>query len=55
VNIIQQVNEWQATLYLNFKDFEKAFDCSHRESLWVIMKKYGIPEKVVKMMTFSAL
>lgn len=23
-NILQQVNEWQATLYLNFIDFEKA-------------------------------
>lgn len=48
-NIIKQVNEWQATLYLNFVDFEKAFDSIHRESLWVIMAKYGIPEKIVKM------
>ena len=24
-NIIEQVNEWQGTLYLNFIDFEKAF------------------------------
>ena len=48
-NIIEQVSEWQATLYLNFVDFEKAFDSIHRESLWVIMAKYGIPEKIVKM------
>ncbi|KAJ8333487.1 hypothetical protein SKAU_G00414950 [Synaphobranchus kaupii] len=48
-NIIEQVNEWQATLYLNFIDFEKAFDSIHRESLWEIMKKYGIPEKIVRM------
>ena len=32
-NIIEQVNEWKATLYLNFIDIEKAFDSIqvHRE------------------------
>ena len=48
-NIIEQVNEWQATLYVNFIDFEKAFDSIHRESLWLIMLKYGIPEKIVRI------
>lgn len=47
--IIEQVDEWQATLYLNFVDFEKAFDSVHHESLWFIMKKYGIPEKIVRI------
>lgn len=41
--IIEQVNEWQTTLYLNFVDF----DSLHHESQWLIMKKYGIPEKTV--------
>ena len=36
-NIIEQANEWQARLYINFIDFEKAFDSIHRESLWLIM------------------
>lgn len=31
--IIKQVSEWQATLYLNFVDFKKAFDFIYRESL----------------------
>ena len=48
-NIVEQVNEWQATLYLGFIDFEKAFDSIHRDSLWIIMRKYGIPEKIVRM------
>ena len=48
-NIIEQVNEWQATLYVNFIDFEKAFDSVHRQSLWVIMQKYGIPEKIIRI------
>ena len=34
---------------LNFVDFEKTKDSVHRESLWAIMAKYGIPEKIVKM------
>ena len=48
-NIIEQANEWQASLYINFIDFEKAFDSIHRESLWLIMQKYGIPDKIVRM------
>ena len=48
-NIIEQVNEWQATLYLNFIDFEKAFDSIHRESQWTIMRKYGIPDKIIRI------
>lgn len=41
------VNEWQATLHLNFVDFEKTFDAVHHESLWLIMEQYGIPGKIV--------
>ena len=48
-NIIEQVDEWQATLYLNFIDFEKAFDSIHRESMWIILSKYGIPEKIIRI------
>jgi len=48
-NIIKQSIEWQLPIYINFIDFEKAFDSVHRDSLWTIMKYYGIPEKIVKM------
>lgn len=48
-NIIEQANEWQAALYLNFIDFENAFNSIHRKSLWEIMGRYGIPEEIVKM------
>jgi len=46
-NIIEQSNEWQSSLYVHFIDFEKAFDSIHRESLWKIMKSYGIPDKLI--------
>ncbi|RUS79972.1 hypothetical protein EGW08_012273 [Elysia chlorotica] len=46
-NIIEQCTEWQRQLYINFVDFEKAFDSIHRDSLWRILRAYGIPEKIV--------
>ena len=48
-NIIEQVNEWQATFCAHFVDFEKAFQSVHREGLWKIMKAYNIPEKLIRM------
>ena len=46
-NIIEQANEWNSNLYACFIDYEKAFDCIHRESLWDILRSYGIPEKII--------
>lgn len=34
---------------INFIDFEKAFDSVHRDSLWLIMRRYGIPSKIISM------
>jgi endonuclease/exonuclease/phosphatase family metal-dependent hydrolase len=48
-NILEQVNEWNATMHTHFVDFEKAFDSIHRDSLWIIMQQFGIPLKLVKM------
>ena len=48
-NIIEQSIEWQSSLYVNFIDFEKAFDSVHRDSLWLIMRSYGIPSKIINM------
>jgi hypothetical protein len=46
-NIIEQCTEWQRHLYINFVDFEKAFDSIHRESLWRILRAYGVPQEIV--------
>lgn len=45
--ILEQVNEWNATLYTYFINFEKAFDSIHPESLWNIMSIYGISKEVI--------
>ena len=48
-NIIEQCHEWQRGLYINFIDFQKAFDSVHRESLWSIPRAYGIPAHIVQV------
>ena len=49
-NIIEQSLEWNVPVFINFIDFSKAFDSIHRDSLWKIVRSYGIPEKLVKIM-----
>ena len=33
-NILEQCTEWNSDFYVNFIDYEKAFDSIHRDSLW---------------------
>ena len=48
-NILEQVNEWNATMYFHFDDIKKAFDLvpMHRDSLWRVTRVYGIPDKLI--------
>ena len=48
-NIIEQCTEWQRKLFINFVDFEKAFD----SSLWKILRHYGIPQKIVSVVFYN--
>ena len=48
-DVIEQGNVWQTAHYLNFIDFKNAFDSIHLESMRAIMKKYGVPEKIIWM------
>jgi len=47
-NIIEQSIEWQSTLYVVI-DFEKALDSVHMDSLWLIMRSYGIPSDIINV------
>ena len=49
-NIIEQCIEWKMPLYINYIDFKKAFDSVHRETLWKIVRSYGIPMKICNLM-----
>lgn len=47
--IIEQSMEWNTPVYVNFIDFEKAFDSINRVLLWKLMTHYGIPPKYVNI------
>ena len=51
--IVEQSIEWNSSLYVNFVDYEKAFDSLDRETLWKLLRHYGVPMKLVNMIKNS--
>ncbi|KAK3087680.1 hypothetical protein FSP39_009109 [Pinctada imbricata] len=51
--IIEQSMEWNSPLYINFIDYEKAFDSVDRETLWTLLRHYGVPKKIVNLIKNS--
>ncbi|VDP60611.1 unnamed protein product [Schistosoma curassoni] len=45
--IVGQSTEWNLSLYINFIDYEKAFDSVDRRTLWKLLRHYRVPEKIV--------
>ena len=48
--IIEQSLEWNSSTYINFIDFEKAFDSVHHETMWKILWSYGFPVKIINIL-----
>ena len=48
-NIIEQCIEFQPPVFINFIDYQKAFDSVHRESLWHIARSYDIPQQYINI------
>ena len=40
-------------MYINFVDYEKAFDSVDRNTLWKLLRHYGIPEKITNIIEKS--
>ena len=51
--ILEQSLEWNSPLYVNFIDYEKAFDSVDRASLWKLLRHYGVPEKITSIIKNS--
>ena len=49
--IVEQSMEFDSSLYINFVDYEKAFDSLDRDTLWKLLKHYGIPEKIITLIS----
>ncbi|VDP57067.1 unnamed protein product [Schistosoma margrebowiei] len=51
--IVEQSVEWNSSLYINFIDYEKAFDSVDRRTLWKLLRHYGVTEKIVNIIRNS--
>ena len=47
--IVEQSLEWNSPLYINFIDYEKAFDSVDRETMWKLLRHYGVPKKIISI------
>nr|KAG5689139.1 hypothetical protein BaRGS_006347 [Batillaria attramentaria] len=47
--IVEQSLEWNSPLYINFINYEKAFDSVDREALWKLLRHYGVPGKIISL------
>ncbi|VDO90786.1 unnamed protein product [Schistosoma margrebowiei] len=51
--IVEQSIEWNSSLYINFIDYEKAFDSVDRTTRWKLLRLYGVPQKIVNIIQSS--
>lgn len=49
MRLIEEAQKHQRALLINFVDFEKTFDSVFWEALWTIMKRYGVPDKLIRI------
>ena len=47
--IVEQSLELNSPLYISFIDFEKTFDIVDRETMWKLLRHYGVPKKIVSL------
>jgi len=50
---VEQSIEWNSPFYVNFVDYKKACDSLDRESLWKLLRHYGVPMKFVNLIQNS--
>ncbi|CAH8514417.1 unnamed protein product [Schistosoma haematobium] len=51
--ILEQSIEWNSSLYINFIDYENAFDSVNRTTLWKLLRHYDVPQKIVNIIRNS--
>ena len=47
--IVEQSLEWNSPLYINFIDYEKAFDSVDRETMRKLLRHCGVPMKIISL------
>ncbi|VDP70350.1 unnamed protein product [Schistosoma curassoni] len=51
--IVEQSIKWNSSHYINFIEYEKAFDSVNRTTLWKFLQHYGVPEKIFNIIRNS--
>ena len=51
--ILETSLEWKSPLYINFVDYEKVFDSVDRQTLWKLLRHYGIPGNIANIIRNS--
>ncbi|VDP43008.1 unnamed protein product [Schistosoma margrebowiei] len=51
--IVEQSIEWNSSLYINFINYEKAFDSVKRTTLWKLLRLYDAHRKIVNIIQNS--
>ena len=47
-----RIYEWNSPLYPNFINYEEAFDSVDRQTLWKLLRHYGVPVKIVSLIQY---
>ncbi|VDP73940.1 unnamed protein product [Schistosoma curassoni] len=53
--IVEQLIEWNSSLYINFIDYKKAFDGMDRKTIWKRFRHYGVPENTVTIIRMMCM
>ena len=48
-NVIEQTLEWNYPLYMDFINFKKAFDSNNHDTLWKILRDFGVSPKIISL------
>ena len=51
--ILEQSLEWNSPLYINFVDYEKAFNSVDQQTRWKLLRHYRIPGKITNIIRNS--
>ena len=46
---LEQYHQKNISTVIKFIDFKKAFDSINRDTMWIILRYYGIPDKIVNI------
>ena len=47
--LMEKSREWKRPLYVCFIDLRKAYDSVNRDALWRVLKRYGISDKLLRL------